>query len=168
MSVLKQVAEEKKVGLTENSLNNLLLILQKVSGFSVVERIPEAGEVKLGEGKLRNPPGQTRLIRIFRTRRISPIPERRTSRGALQDIFEISSQSYFRRGFTRAFPTRSGKDSLAGAMPNRPGSRPPPDHVVFGRSSYAGEPRMRCKVVCCPGYGVEEKVGPRPSSTIEC
>ena len=49
MAVLKQVAEEVKVGSTWNSQNNLRLILRKASSFSVVERMPEMDEVKLGE-----------------------------------------------------------------------------------------------------------------------
>ena len=49
MAVLKQVAMEVKVGSTWGPKNDLHLILRKASSFSVVERIPEMDEVKLGE-----------------------------------------------------------------------------------------------------------------------
>ena len=48
MAVLKQVAEEKKVGLTVESHSDFCLILPKASSFSVVERIPETDDIKLG------------------------------------------------------------------------------------------------------------------------
>ena len=164
MTVLKRVAEEKKVGSAWVSYSDFRLILCKASSFSVVERIHEMDKIKLGEGGLRNLLDQITLIPIFRTRRFSPIPKCRAGRGALPGVLEISSWPRFRRGSTRAFQTGSGKDSLAGTMPNRSGSCLSSDHVVFGRGSYARESRVFHQVVRRPGYGVEGKVGLRSVS----
>ena len=95
MTVLRQVAEERKVGPTSNSHSDLRLILRKASSFSVVKRIPETDEVELGEGGLRTLFGQTALTGTFRTRWVSPIPERRAGRGALQGVLTVSSQHHF-------------------------------------------------------------------------
>jgi len=48
MAVLKQVAEEKKVSSPWDSLSDSHLNLRKASSFTVVERIPEMDEIKLG------------------------------------------------------------------------------------------------------------------------
>ena len=69
----------------------LYLILRKASRFSVVERIPEMDEIKLGEAALRNSAGWATLTQTFRTRRISPISKCRAGRGTLPGVLEIPS-----------------------------------------------------------------------------
>ena len=119
MAVLKQVAEEKKVSSPLEFCNEFYLTLHKASSFSVVERIPEMDEIKLGGVGLCNFPGQVTLIRTPRTGRISSIPKRCAGRGALPGFPEISSQCCFRRGSARAFQAGSDQDPLARTMPNR-------------------------------------------------
>ena len=50
MTVLKRVAEEKKVGSALRSHSNFHLTLRKASSLSVVEKIPETDTIKLGKG----------------------------------------------------------------------------------------------------------------------
>ena len=96
MTVLKQVAEEKKVGSTSEFHTEFHLIIRKTSSFSVVKRIPEMDEIRLGEVNRRNLPGRITLTPTSRTRWISSIPKRLTGRGALPSVPEISGQRYFR------------------------------------------------------------------------
>jgi len=56
MTVLKRVAEEKKVRFRTVCHTDLHLTLCKASSFSVVERIPEMDEIKLGESGPRDLP----------------------------------------------------------------------------------------------------------------
>jgi len=52
MAVLKRVAEEKKVGSNWYTRSDAYLMFRKASDFTVVERIPEMDEIKLGGGSL--------------------------------------------------------------------------------------------------------------------
>ena len=83
VTVLKRVAEEKKVGSTSEFRTEFHLIFRKASSFSIVKRMPEMDEIRLGEVNARNLPGQITLTPTFRTCWISPIPKRLTGRGAL-------------------------------------------------------------------------------------
>lgn len=96
VTVLKRVAEEKKVGSISEFHTEFHLIIRKASSFSVVKRIPEMNEMRLGEVDPCDLPGQITLTPTSRTRWFSPIPKRLTGRGALPCVPEISNQRYFR------------------------------------------------------------------------